>query len=212
MMIPSHNSDPARANALPRAGTSAQAWQWAVFAVCAGAVLAGTGCVKKTVHAAPNLSAAASASRPRLPAKRPHPAGAVLDAPPDLQIVTLQVITLPVVRTAPPRPHNGTGLAPTTTDPEPVDSRPAPPQLSPSMSPQEQAAAQKQTNESIGAAEHHLQSALGRQLTPTQSDLVEKIRGFLGQAREAIRDGDWLRARTLAQKAQVLSAELANSL
>jgi len=40
---------------------------------------------------------------------------------------------------------------------------------------------------------------------------VEKIRGFLGQAREAMRDGDWLRARNLAHKAEVLSAELANS-
>jgi len=53
---------------------------------------------------------------------------------------------------------------------------------------------------------------LGRQLNPTQSDLVEKIRGFLRQAREAIRDSDWLRAKNLAQKAQVLSAELINSL
>jgi hypothetical protein len=208
MMIPGHNSNAVHANPLARAGTNAHAWQWAAFAVCAGAVLAGSGCVKKTVHAAPNLSAAASASRPRLPARRPHPA----DAPPDLQIVALEVITLPVVRTAPPRPHNGAGAAPTTTDPEPVDSRPAPPQLSPSMSPQEQAAAQKQTNESIDAAERNLRAALGRQRTPTQSDLVEKIRGFLGQAREAIRDGDWLRAKILAQKAQVLSAELVNSL
>lgn len=80
------------------------------------------------------------------------------------------------------------------------------------MSPQEQAAAQKQTNESIDAAERNLRAALGRQRTPTQSDLVEKIHGFLGQAREAIRDGDWLRAKILAQKAQVLSAELVNSL
>lgn len=56
-----------------------------------------------------------------------------------------------------------------------------------------------------------MQSALGKQLNPTQTDLVGKIRAFLGQAREAIRDGDWLRALNLAKKAQVLSAELVGS-
>lgn len=192
-------------------GTNSHAWQLAAFAVCAGAALALTGCVRKTVHAAPNLSAVASASRPRLPAKQPSAAGADPLTPPNLKIVAPEEIALPVVRMAPPRPHNGSGSA-QATDIEAVDPRPAPPQLSPRMSPQEQAAAEKQTHQSIGAAERNLQSALGRQLSPTQSDLAEKIRGFLGQAREAIRDGDWLRAKNLAQKAQVLSAELVNSL
>ncbi len=125
--------------------------------------------------------------------------------------MALEVIVLPVARAVPPRPHNGSGPA-QIADTETVDPRRSPPQLSPRMSPQEQIAAEKQTNQSIGAAERNLKSALGRQLSPTQSDLVEKIRGFLGQAREAIRDGDWLRAKNLAQKAQVLSAELVNSL
>jgi hypothetical protein len=76
------------------------------------------------------------------------------------------------------------------------------------LTPEAQVAAEHQTNESIQVAERNLQSALGRQLTPTQTDLVGKIRTFIGQAREAIRDGDWLRALNLAKKAQVLSAEL----
>ncbi len=71
--------------------------------------------------------------------------------------------------------------------------------------------AERRTYEDINAAERNLQLAYGKQLNTAQHDLVEKIRGFLGQAREAIRAGDWVRARTLAQKAQVLSVELANS-
>ncbi len=197
---PAHNDFPTGIRAHWRA------WQLTAFAVCVGAALVSAGCFRRTVHASPNLSAAASASRPHLPAKR---AAANLDAPPNLRIAAPEVIALPVVaRTAPVRPHNGTGPA----QPGETDPRPTTPQLSPRMSPQEQAAAEKQTREDIGAAERNLRSALGRQLNPTQSDLVEKIRGFLGQAREAIRDSDWLRAKNLAQKAQVLSAELINSL
>jgi len=72
--------------------------------------------------------------------------------------------------------------------------------------------AERRTNEDINAAERNLQLAYGKQLNTGQHDLVEKIRGFLGQARESIRAGDWVRARTLAQKAQVLSVELVHSL
>ncbi len=54
--------------------------------------------------------------------------------------------------------------------------------------------------------------AYGKTLSAAQSDLVEKIHAFLGQAREALRASDWVRARNLAQKAKVLSIELAGSL
>ncbi len=67
-------------------------------------------------------------------------------------------------------------------------------------------------NEDISLAERNLRAASGKQLNAAQLDLLEKIRGFLVQAREASRAGDWLRARNLAQKAQVLSNELVNSL
>jgi hypothetical protein len=181
-----------------------------ILILCGMAALACSGCMRRTVHAAPNLRAAASASHPRFPAKRSNPTDANLD-PPELIIAAPEPVTLPVSRMVPPRPRAGIGAA-QPAEAEAVDPRPAPPQLSPTMSPQEQASAERQTNQSIGTAEHNLQAALGRQLTATQADLVEKIRGFLGQAREAIRDHDWLRARTLAQKAQVLSTELVNSL
>lgn len=51
----------------------------------------------------------------------------------------------------------------------------------------------------------------GRKLNATQNDMVEKIRGFLGQAQEAIQAGDWFRAQNLASKAELLSEELVRS-
>ena len=48
-------------------------------------------------------------------------------------------------------------------------------------------------------------------MNATQNDLIEKVRDFLGQAHEAIRSSDWVRAENLAHKAQILSNELAKS-
>jgi hypothetical protein len=77
---------------------------------------------------------------------------------------------------------------------------------------QESTAAQQETNQSLNIAERNLVETRGKNLNPTQSDLVSKIRGFLKDAREAAQAGDWSRARSLAKKAQVLSEELAASL
>jgi hypothetical protein len=45
-----------------------------------------------------------------------------------------------------------------------------------------------------------------------QADLASKARGFVSDARDAARAGDWDRARSLAKKAQILSQELLDSL
>jgi len=84
--------------------------------------------------------------------------------------------------------------------------------MSVQLSPAELATYQRSTNEDISTAEKNLQQAYGRDLNASQHDLVEKIRTFLGQAREGIRESDWVRARNLAQKARVLSVDLVNSL
>lgn len=60
-------------------------------------------------------------------------------------------------------------------------------------------------------AEKNLQAANGKSLNAAQKDLVEKIRGFLEQSHEAIVADDWVRAENLAEKARVLSLELAKS-
>jgi hypothetical protein len=60
-------------------------------------------------------------------------------------------------------------------------------------------------------AEKNMQLAEGKELKASQKDLLDKIKGFLGQAHEAIVADDWVRAQNLAEKARILSVELANS-
>jgi len=151
-----------------------------------------SGCKKRTVHAAPP---AVNTAPPEEPAS---PAAAPAEVKPETPSET------------PPAP--ATTPAPVAPPAKPAPPRPVPPQISPQISPEEQAAAERRTYEDTRVAERNLQVAYGKQLNAAQHDLVEKIRGFLGQAREAMRASDWVRARNLAQKARVLSVELANSL
>jgi hypothetical protein len=131
-------------------------------------------------------------------------------AAPDLQMEwpPLATILIPV-RGGPARPHvNGTPPANTGSEPEKTEA----PTIAPQLSRQESTAAQQETNQSLSVAEKNLAGTRGKNLNPTQSDLVSKIKGFLKDAREAAQAGDWSRARSLAKKAQVLSEELMSSL
>ncbi|MBI3404325.1 MAG: hypothetical protein HY046_02590, partial [Acidobacteria bacterium] len=112
------------------------------------------------------------------------------------------------------RPRNTTTTPPTEPDPaatQPTSPKPDAPRISPRYSPAEEAAFRQQTSQAIHKAEQNLQKMSGRQLNAAQNDMVEKIRGFLGQAREAIQANDWFRAQNLASKAEVLSEELVRS-
>jgi type IV secretory pathway VirB10-like protein len=101
---------------------------------------------------------------------------------------------------------------PAPAEPARPRTEPEPPQISPQLSPQDQADAMRHTNDDIRTAEKNLQRANGKKLDASQTDLVGKVQGFLSQAHEAILANDWVRARNLALKAQVLSAELVKSL
>ncbi len=166
--------------------------QPAVILLLCTLALVVSGCKKRTVHAAPPAVSTAPPEEPASPAAAP--AEVKPETPPE---------TAPAPATTP---------APVAPPAKPAPPRPVPPQISPQISPEEQAAAERRTYEDIRVAERNLQVAYGKQLNAAQHDLVEKIRGFLGQAREAIRASDWVRARNLAQKARVLSVELVNSL
>jgi hypothetical protein len=85
------------------------------------------------------------------------------------------------------------------------------PLIAPQLSPQESAAAQQQTRESLSIAERNLAAMRGKKLNTAQSDLLSKIQEFLKDAREAAGTQDWSRARSLSKKAQLLSEELAGS-
>jgi hypothetical protein len=129
---------------------------------------------------------------------------------PDLQIEwpPLAAILIPA-RGGPSRPRvNGPAPSNTPSEPEKTEA----PTIAPQLSRQESTAAQQETNQSLNIAEKNLVATRGKNLNPTQSDLVSKIKGFLKDAREAAQAGDWSRARSLAKKAQVLSEELAKSL
>ena len=112
-------------------------------------------------------------------------------------------------RSGPPRPRGGT--PPPVTAGNDTEKSEAP-TIVPQLTSQESAVAEQQTNQSLRIAENNLQSARGKNLNATQTDLVSKIRGFIKDAREAAQITDWSRARSLAKKAQVLSEELASSL
>lgn len=169
-------------------------------------VLVASGCRKKSIQAMPSAP---------LPAEV-HTAEQVpppeVTGTPEKAVPTL---TLPTPAPAPPRPRPRGTPAPTEPEAattEPSSPKPEPPRISPRYTPAEEAQLRDQTNRFISQAERNLQRMNGQKLTPSQSDLAEKIRGFLAQSREAIGAGDWFRAQNLASKAQVLSQELVRSL
>ena len=111
----------------------------------------------------------------------------------------------------PPPPHRQPAEASSDTQAE-QPARTPPPQISPQLSPGDQATLRRTTGEDINVAQKNLQQANGKVANAAQSDLVEKIRSFLAQSDEAGKAGDWSRAQTLAQKARLLSVELVDSL
>jgi hypothetical protein len=108
----------------------------------------------------------------------------------------------------PPRPRVA-GNTPSDTN---GLGKPEAPVIVPELTAEETAAAQEQTGQSLGVAERNLAATRGRSLNPTQTDLASKVRSFIAEAHEAARVSDWIRARDLAKKAQVLSKELVSSL
>jgi hypothetical protein len=177
-----------------------------VFLGCASIVLSGCGVRKR-----PGIPwAAAVQVRPVLQVQTAQTSGVSEDAIPDLQLEWPPFpIPLIAVRSAPPRPHvSGASPASSAGGAEKSEA----PMISPQLTPQESAADQRETNQSLGIAEKNLASTRGKKLNAAQSDLASKVKGFLKDAREAAQIGDWSHARSLAKKAQVLSEELASSL
>ena len=171
--------------------------------LCALALFA-SGCKRRSVQAAPPVTVPPSPAEAPPAVTPPEPKPEPAPAPAPASTPAAPATKPASAKPSAPAPHPA---------PEPAPApKPAPPQLSPRLSPAEQVEHQRKTNEAIAVAEKNLQTSYGKQLTSAQHDLVEKIRGFLAQAREAIRASDWVRAQNLAQKAQVLSVELLNSL
>src|SRR5271155_1828487 len=111
----------------------------------------------------------------------------------------------------PPPPHRQPAEASSDSQAE-QPARTPPPQISPQLSPGDQASMRRTTGEDTNVAQKNRQQANGKVLNAAQQDLLEKIRSFLTQTEEAGKGGDWSRAQTLAQKARLLSVELVDSL
>lgn len=176
-------------------------------------VSSGAGCRKRASPAPPPVVILPSASGTQ-PSAQPaaEPASKPAETKPAAPTPSPELVVPPAKKSAPRSTAPRTAPVEAPATPVETTPKPAPPRMSPRLSPAEQAEFERKTNAAIAAAEKNMQTTYGRQLNTAQNDLLEKIRGFLGQAREAARAGDWQRAYNLAEKAQVLSVELVNSL
>lgn len=177
-----------------------------LFGLLGSAAILASGCAARKNPTIPWNTAVLV--RPIAP-QRPSPAEVDEVPVPDLGLEIPQPPTPLVTRTpAPVRPR---GVAP-SANPAALSGKPEAPQIVPELSTQESASLQRETNQSLAAAERNLAATTGKSLNATQSDLASKVRIFISDARESGRAGDWTRARDLAKKAQVLSEELVGSL
>ena len=112
---------------------------------------------------------------------------------------------------APSNPDAPTAIAPTNCPPSKVIVRQGG-TAEPSIQLAGGAASASQqrdtANQLLGTTEANLKKIASRQLTSDQQNMVDQIRQFMEQSKEAAGDGNLDRARTLAWKAQVLSEEL----
>jgi outer membrane biosynthesis protein TonB len=186
----------------------------AALLACAFSFAAG-GCAHKSVHAV-----APAAAAPAPAEARPMNTAPDTDASPPAEAVATPP-ALPTSVAAPPAavtiqpPKPAAPRRPAEDQPADTESEqpahPPAPQISPQLSPSDQATYQRKTVDDTATAEKNLQETSGKQLNAAQQDLVGKIRSFLSQSRDASKDGDWARAQNLAQKARLLSGELINS-
>ncbi len=164
------------------------------------------GCPKQPVK--PKITGVGVTQPPHepFPQDAPPPTPPQVDSP-ELPYIEPQMSSALGNPPRPPAPRRAT----TTTEPEPEPTKPEAPQISPQLSPEEKSRAQTSTDTDIRAAQQVLDTAAHHTLNATQQDMTDKITSFLTQAREAISVADWLRAKSLAQKAHVLADELVRS-
>lgn len=178
-----------------------------LFGLLGSAAILASGCAARKNPTIPWNTAVLV--RPIAP-QRPSPAEVDEVPVPDIGMELPPPPTPLATRTPPPptRPHSASPTANSGARTEKPDT----PQIVPELSTQESASLQRETNQSLAAAERNLAATSGKSLSATQSDLASKVRSFISDARESGRAGDWARARDLAKKAQVLSEELIGSL
>ncbi len=181
--------------------------KYTLIALLCAVSAAMAGCASKHIvrAAPPSVSTPPPEETGPMPAPTTPPPVATTEEEPAPEVPSPVPPPAPGKRPAAPRRP-----APAETA-DPTPAKPAPPQISPQLSPRDLESTKKSTSANITTAEQNLQLANGRQLSAAQKDLTEKIKGFLSQSHEAIVADDWVRAQNLAEKARVLSAELVKS-
>ena len=81
-------------------------------------------------------------------------------------------------------------------------------QIVPGMTPAEAARQRQNAEQLLGATDEQLKQLAGRTLDARQQETVGQIRNYMDGARSALKEGDVLRANTLAVKAHLLSEDL----
>ena len=174
------------------------------FGVLGSAAILASGCAARKKPSIPWSTAVLV--RPVVPQQCPT-IGAVEEPVPDLRLEIPSPLAPLATRTVPARPRSATP----PTNPNAPAGKPDTPQIVTGLSTRESASLQRESDQSLSAAESNLAATAGKSLNAAQADLASKVRSFISDAREAGRAGDWTRARDLAKKAQVLSEELVGS-
>jgi hypothetical protein len=199
---------------MPKSSLKVKDIRVAAAVLLAFALLTGlSACQRRVAQVSPPLVVVPTPAPPQASVPEPEATPPPATAPGTAATGTSTAVTPPVRTNIAPHKPRGASDAPGTSSAadSPAAAKPPAPQMSPRLSPAEQAAYEERTNENMKRSGQNLDQATGRQLNSTQHDLVEKIRAFLDGARDAARTSDWLRANNLSHKAYVLSLELVSS-
>jgi hypothetical protein len=82
-------------------------------------------------------------------------------------------------------------------------------QIAPGMTPAEATRQRHNAEQLLGSTDDKLKRLTGRTLDAKQQETVGQIRNYMEGVRSALKEGDVRRANTLAQKAHLLSEDLA---
>jgi hypothetical protein len=173
--------------------------KWLIV-ICASAVWLA-GCYTNRPAAKPPV-AFVGPVRPVLP----QGTQAELEAPPDMELQPRPAPQIGPSHLQPTRPHVAAPV------PEHAETeKHTEPMIAPEVPSEELKAAQAETQRNLEQAEKDLAMTQGKSLNPAQQDIVSKVKGFAESAREAMKSGDWVRAKSLSSKAEALAEQLAGS-
>ena len=196
-----------------------------VAGILLASMLALGGCKKKKPAVPPPQAEAPAVTQPEPEAKPPVPAASEPDHP---QPEPAQPEIAPAAAAPAPKPktkphHTAKKTVPPPAAEKPAETpaekppsktvvteggtQPATPQLSASM-PHDKVIHQKlNTNQLLEAADYNLKS-ISRTLNADEQAMLQHIRSYMQQSRDATKEGDTERAYNLALKAHLLSDEL----